>query len=86
MRLQKSKIPPAPRRAEPANQLRHLQNRRTINGNVTCSAWSAPQWQLAESCWFKSRAGCELLDRTLRLMAEAVHRYQGTVNQVLGDG
>jgi class 3 adenylate cyclase/tetratricopeptide (TPR) repeat protein len=28
----------------------------------------------------------ELMDRTLRLMAEAVHRYQGTVNQFLGDG
>ena len=28
----------------------------------------------------------ELLDRALRLMAEAVHRYDGTVNQFLGDG
>jgi len=28
----------------------------------------------------------ELLDRALRLMAEAVHRYKGTVNQFLGDG
>jgi len=28
----------------------------------------------------------ELMDRVLRLMAEAVHRYQGTVNQFLGDG
>jgi class 3 adenylate cyclase/tetratricopeptide (TPR) repeat protein len=28
----------------------------------------------------------ELMDKTLRLMAEAVHRYQGTVNQFLGDG
>src|SRR5207247_10642883 len=28
----------------------------------------------------------ELMDRALRLMAEAVHRYQGTVNQFLGDG
>jgi class 3 adenylate cyclase len=28
----------------------------------------------------------ELLDRALRLMAEAVHRYEGTVNQFLGDG
>jgi class 3 adenylate cyclase len=28
----------------------------------------------------------ELLDRSLRLMAEAVHRYDGTVNQFLGDG
>src|ERR1700730_16353375 len=28
----------------------------------------------------------ELMDRLLRLMAEAVHRYEGTVNQFLGDG
>jgi class 3 adenylate cyclase/tetratricopeptide (TPR) repeat protein len=28
----------------------------------------------------------ELMDTTLRLMAEAIHRYQGTVNQFLGDG
>src|SRR5713101_2074452 len=28
----------------------------------------------------------ELMDKTLRLMAEAVHRYEGTVNQFLGDG
>ena len=28
----------------------------------------------------------ELMDRILRLMAEAVHRYEGTVNQFLGDG
>jgi class 3 adenylate cyclase len=27
-----------------------------------------------------------LLDPTLRLMMHAVHRYEGTVNQVLGDG
>ena len=27
-----------------------------------------------------------LMDQALRLMAEAVHRYEGTVNQVLGDG
>jgi class 3 adenylate cyclase/tetratricopeptide (TPR) repeat protein len=28
----------------------------------------------------------EVMDRVLRLMAEAVHRYDGTVNQFLGDG
>jgi class 3 adenylate cyclase/tetratricopeptide (TPR) repeat protein len=28
----------------------------------------------------------EFMDRVLRLMAEAVHRYEGTVNQFLGDG
>jgi class 3 adenylate cyclase/tetratricopeptide (TPR) repeat protein len=28
----------------------------------------------------------EIMDRALRLMAEAVHRYEGTVNQYLGDG
>src|SRR5262244_1273922 len=28
----------------------------------------------------------ELMDLALRLMAEAVHRYEGTVNQFLGDG
>jgi class 3 adenylate cyclase/tetratricopeptide (TPR) repeat protein len=28
----------------------------------------------------------ELMDRALRLMAEAIHRYEGTVNQFLGDG
>ena len=28
----------------------------------------------------------QLLDQVLRLMAEAVHRYEGTVNQYLGDG
>jgi class 3 adenylate cyclase/tetratricopeptide (TPR) repeat protein len=28
----------------------------------------------------------ELMDRALRLVAEAVHRYEGTVNQYLGDG
>jgi class 3 adenylate cyclase/tetratricopeptide (TPR) repeat protein len=28
----------------------------------------------------------QLMDRVLRLMAEAVHRYEGTVNQFLGDG
>ena len=27
-----------------------------------------------------------IMDRSLRLMAEAVHRYEGTVNQYLGDG
>jgi class 3 adenylate cyclase/tetratricopeptide (TPR) repeat protein len=27
-----------------------------------------------------------LMDRTLRLMADIVHRYEGTVNQYLGDG
>ena len=27
-----------------------------------------------------------LMDETLQLMAEAIHRYQGTVNQFLGDG
>jgi class 3 adenylate cyclase len=28
----------------------------------------------------------QLLDQVLRLMADAVHRYEGTVNQYLGDG
>src|SRR5262250_3216201 len=28
----------------------------------------------------------EVMDRALRLMAEAVHRYEGTINQFLGDG
>jgi class 3 adenylate cyclase/tetratricopeptide (TPR) repeat protein len=28
----------------------------------------------------------QVMDRLLRLMAEAVHRYEGTVNQFLGDG
>ncbi len=28
----------------------------------------------------------QVMDRALRLMAEAVHRYEGTVNQFLGDG
>ena len=28
----------------------------------------------------------ELMDRALRLMEGAVHRYEGTVNQFLGDG
>src|SRR5215510_11912726 len=28
----------------------------------------------------------EVMDGALRLMAEAVHRYEGTVNQFLGDG
>src|SRR5262245_15026124 len=28
----------------------------------------------------------EVMDRVLRLMAGAVHRYEGTVNQFLGDG
>ncbi len=28
----------------------------------------------------------EVMDRVLRLMSEAVHRYEGTVNQFLGDG
>ena len=28
----------------------------------------------------------QLMDRTLRLMADAIHRYEGTVNQFLGDG
>ena len=28
----------------------------------------------------------EVMDHALRLMAEAVHRYEGTVNQFLGDG
>src|SRR5262245_25695750 len=28
----------------------------------------------------------EVMDQALRLMAEAVHRYEGTVNQFLGDG
>jgi class 3 adenylate cyclase len=28
----------------------------------------------------------EVMDGALRLMAKAVHRYEGTVNQFLGDG
>src|SRR4029453_12588327 len=28
----------------------------------------------------------QIMDQVLRLMAEAVHRYEGTVNQYLGDG
>src|SRR5262245_733709 len=28
----------------------------------------------------------EVMDRALRLMAEAVHRYEGTVNQLMGEG
>ena len=28
----------------------------------------------------------EIMDRVLRLMAEAIHRYEGTVNEFLGDG
>ena len=28
----------------------------------------------------------EIMDEALRLMAEAIHRYEGTVNQFLGDG
>ena len=28
----------------------------------------------------------KLLDPVLELMMEAVHRYEGTVNQVMGDG
>ena len=28
----------------------------------------------------------KLLDPVLQLMMEAVHRYEGTVNQVMGDG
>jgi hypothetical protein len=28
----------------------------------------------------------DVMDRALRLMAEAIHRYEGTVNQFLGDG
>jgi hypothetical protein len=28
----------------------------------------------------------QVMDQVLRLMAEAVHRYEGTVNQYLGDG
>ena len=28
----------------------------------------------------------EIMDRVLRLMADSVHRYEGTVNQFLGDG
>src|SRR5262249_10918064 len=31
-------------------------------------------------------AAQQLLDPALRLMMDAVHRYEGTVNQVLGDG
>src|SRR5262245_27881457 len=31
-------------------------------------------------------AAQQLLDPALRLMMEAVHRFEGTVNQVLGDG
>jgi class 3 adenylate cyclase/tetratricopeptide (TPR) repeat protein len=31
-------------------------------------------------------AAQQLLDPTIRLMMEAVHRFEGTVNQVLGDG
>ena len=29
---------------------------------------------------------CKLLDPALHVMMDAVHRYEGTVNQVLGDG
>ncbi|HEU4371597.1 MAG TPA: adenylate/guanylate cyclase domain-containing protein [Methylomirabilota bacterium] len=45
---------------------------------------------IVESTALAARLGAEamheLLDRALRLMAEAVHRYEGTVNQFLGDG
>ena len=45
---------------------------------------------VVESTQLAERLGAEgmheLLDRALRLMAEAVHRYEGTVNQFLGDG
>jgi len=34
----------------------------------------------------RSRRGEKLLDPALHSMMEAVHRYEGTVNQVLGDG
>src|SRR6266545_654803 len=40
--------------------------------------------RLAES--LEPEAMHEVMNRALRLMAEAVHRYQGTVNQFLGDG
>jgi class 3 adenylate cyclase len=33
-----------------------------------------------------AEAAQQLLDPALHLMMEAVHRYDGTVNQVLGDG
>ncbi len=45
---------------------------------------------IVESSGLAERLGPEsmhqLLDRALRLMAEAVHRYEGAVNQFLGDG
>jgi class 3 adenylate cyclase/tetratricopeptide (TPR) repeat protein len=45
---------------------------------------------IVESSGLAERLGPEsmhqLLDRVLRLMAEAVHRYEGSVNQFLGDG
>ena len=34
----------------------------------------------------RSRRGSEIIDPVLRIMMDAVHRYEGTVNQVLGDG
>jgi class 3 adenylate cyclase/tetratricopeptide (TPR) repeat protein len=40
--------------------------------------------QLAER--LEPEAMHEVMDGALRLMAEAVHRYEGTVNQFLGDG
>jgi class 3 adenylate cyclase/tetratricopeptide (TPR) repeat protein len=45
---------------------------------------------IVESAGLAERLGPEtmhqLVDQALRLMAEAVHRYEGTVNQFLGDG
>ena len=40
--------------------------------------------QLAEQ--LDPEAMHQIMDRVLRLMADAVHRYEGTVNQFLGDG
>jgi class 3 adenylate cyclase/tetratricopeptide (TPR) repeat protein len=45
---------------------------------------------VVDSSWLAQQEDPEMLhqfmDQVLRLMAEAVHRYEGTVNQYLGDG
>src|SRR5262249_24787783 len=45
---------------------------------------------VVDSSWLAQQEEPETLhqfmDQVLRLMAEAVHRYEGTVNQYLGDG
>ena len=73
--------PEAPRREDPHRRPR---SKASASRSRCCSPTSRARW----SCWPTAtrRRRAKLLDPVLERMMEAVHRYEGTVNQVMGDG